>query len=50
LPVHQYVVGVIVSEDTGPVGTVPPHEVELIHALKVAINYVVVRHIQNASC
>jgi hypothetical protein len=50
LPVHEDIVGVMVSEDAGPVGVVPSHDVEFIHALKVAINCVVVRHIQSASC
>ena len=50
LPVHEYIVGVMVSEDASPVGVVPSHEVGFIHALKVAINCVVVRHIQSVSC
>ncbi|MGH9080765.1 MAG: hypothetical protein ACRDYE_11955 [Acidimicrobiales bacterium] len=34
LPVHQDIVGVMVCEDAGPIGVIPSHEVELIHALK----------------
>ena len=30
----------------GPISVVPSHEVKIIHALKVAINCVVVRHIE----
>jgi hypothetical protein len=41
---------VMVSEDAGPIGVVPSHEVEVIHALKIAINCVVVRHFWSPSC
>jgi len=34
----------IVSEDTIPVGSVPSHEVEIVHSLKIAFNCVVVGH------
>ena len=45
LPVDIYenVVGVVVGEHALPVGSVPPLEVEFIHALEVA-GYLVVRH------
>ena len=49
LPVHEYFVGVIVSEHAGPVAVVPSDKVEFIHALKIAINYVVIRHTRRAS-
>ena len=42
-------VGSRVVEDAGPVGVVPSHEVEFIHALKVAVNCVVVWHNESAS-
>src|SRR5271156_1405764 len=40
----------MVSEDACPISIVPSHEVEVIHALKVGINSVVVRHVLSASC
>jgi len=45
LPVDIYknVVGMVVGEHAVPVGAVPSHEVELIHALEVA-GYLVIRH------
>jgi len=36
----------MVSEDAGPVGVVPSHEVQIIHTLKIAINCLVVGHFQ----
>ncbi len=45
LPVDIYknVVGMVVGKHAVPVGAVPSHEVELIHALEVA-GYLVIRH------
>jgi hypothetical protein len=40
----------MVSEDAGPVSAIPSHKVQIIHAPKIAINRVVVRYIQSASC
>jgi hypothetical protein len=44
LPVDIYknVVGMVVGKHAVPVGAVPSHEVELIHALEVA-GYLVIR-------
>jgi hypothetical protein len=36
----------MVGEDARPIGVVPSYEVEIIHPLKIAINCVVVRHIE----
>jgi hypothetical protein len=49
LPVDQYVGGVMVREDAGPVSAVPSHEIQLIHGMQVAINRVVVRQLRSTS-
>ncbi len=36
------IVGVMVSEDADPIGTIPSHEVEVIQVLKIAVNGVVI--------
>jgi len=41
--IYTNVAGVVVGEHAVPVGAVPSHEVELIHALEVA-GYLVIRH------
>jgi hypothetical protein len=35
----------MVSEDAGLIGVVPTQKIKVIHAFKVAINCVIVRHI-----
>ena len=46
LPVNQDIVGVMVSEDAGPIGAIPPGKGEIDHSLKLAFNGIIVRHIQ----
>ena len=39
-PVHQDIASVVVSEHPVPVGLVPSIEVEIVHALEVALNLI----------